>query len=120
MGEDLNQFPIEKGDYIIADQGYSRASGIAYVADKGAFICVRVNTQSLTLMIPNEDKQFSLIEKLQTLTTALQIDSWDVDTVTPEGRRITGRLCAIRKTPEAIKLAHKKVKRRASKKGNEL
>lgn len=120
VGEDLSQFPIRAGDYIIADRGYSRASGIAYTADKGAFICVRVNTSSLLLMIPKKDKKFPLTAKLQTLTAALQIGSWDVDAVTPEGQRILGRLCAIRKTPEAIQLAHKKVKSKASKNGNKL
>lgn len=120
VAEDFSQFPIEEGDYIIADRGYSRAPSIAYVVDKGAFICVRVNIQSLALMIPKEDNKFPLIAKLQTLTIALQINSWDVETITPEGKRILGRLCAIRKTTEAIKLAHKKIKRRASKKGNDL
>lgn len=120
VAEDFNQFPIEAGDYIIADRGYSRAPGIAYAADRGAFVCVRVNVQSLALMNPAKNKKFPLVEKLRAITTPLQVDSWDVDAVTPEGQRIRGRLCVIRKTSEAIELAHKKLKRRASKKGNEL
>jgi len=120
VGEDLSQFPINPGDYIIADRGYSRASGIAYAADRGAFVCVRVNTQSLMLMSPEKSEKFPLIKKLEKLTISLQVDSWDVDAVTPEGIRVRGRLCVIRKTQEAIEQAHKKVKRRAVRKGNEL
>ena len=120
VSEDLSQFPINTGDHIIVDRGYSRAPGIAYATDKGAFVCVRVNTQSLMLMAPDKNEKFSLVENLKQLTACLEVGSWNVDAMTPEGRRIRGRLCVIRKTPEAIEMAHKKAKRKASKKGHEL
>lgn len=120
VGEDLAQFPISANDYIIVDRGYSRAPGIAYATAQGAFVCVRVNTQSLILMMPNKDEKFELVTNLKKITESLQISSWDVDTATSEGQRINGRLCVIRKTPEAIELSHKKAKRRASKNGTEL
>jgi len=116
VAEDLSQFPINEGDYVIADRGYSRATGIAYIADQKAFVCVRVNTQSLLLMTPNKDEKFPLSQELQRLKITFQCDSWAVDAVTPDGRKIRGRLCVVKKTPEAIAQAHKKLKRQASKK----
>lgn len=119
-GEDLSQFPINAGDHIIVDRGYSRAPGIAYVANQGVFVCVRVNSQSLALMQSSENKKFPLVENLQKLTLPLSINSWPVDAVTKEGVRVSGRLCVVRKTQEAIEKAHKKVRRRANKNGNKL
>lgn len=120
VGEDFSQFPIKDKDHIIVDRGYSRGDGIAYAVDRGAFVCVRVNYQSLTLMEVKQDQKFALVSNLQTLTTALQVGSWEVDVLTPNGRRINGRICAIRKTSEAVEEARKKAKRRSSKKGTKL
>jgi hypothetical protein len=120
VGEDLRQFPIEAGDYIIVDRGYSRASGIAYIVDKGAFVSVRVNTVALMLIDPADDEKFALVAKLQTITVSLQVGSWNVNTVTPEERKIKGRICAIRKTPEAIEKAHKNAKLEAARKGRKV
>lgn len=116
-GEDLSQFPVNVGDYIIVDRGYSRAPGIAYAANHGAFVCVRVNHQSLKFMKPSGDEKFCLVENLQKLTTPLSVGSWPVDVVTAEGTRIAGRLCVVRKTQEAIEMSHKKAKRRSSRSG---
>lgn len=120
VGEDFSQFPIKDKDHIIVDRGYSRGDGIAYAVDRGAFVCVRVNYPSLTLMEVKQDQKFALVSNLQTLTTALQVGSWEVDVLTPNGRRINGRICAIRKTSEAVEEARKKAKRRSSKKGTKL
>ena len=49
-GESFFQYSIKKGDYIIADRGYSTASGIHHVISKKAHVMVRVNTQSLSIL----------------------------------------------------------------------
>lgn len=118
--EDLNQFPINAGDYIIVDRGYSRAPGIAHVVSGDAFVCVRVNSQCLKFMQPSKNEKFSLVENLKQLTIPLSVGSWLVDVITADSTRIAGRLCTIRKTPDAIEKAHKKAKRKSHKSGHEL
>lgn len=120
VAEDLRQFPIKANDHIIVDRGYSRAPGIAYIADREAFVCVRVNPQSLNLMVLGKNKKFPLVKSLKTLTKPLQVSSWNADVVTSDRRKIRVRICAIHKTIEAINLAQKKLKRRASKNGDNL
>ena len=118
-GESFTQFPVESGDYIIADRGYCSATGIHYVASKEGFVTVRLNSQSLRIM--NSAKEvFPLLEQIQKLKKAGAIRSWDVLIPGADNSYVKGRVCAIRKTEEAIRLAHKKLKRRASKKGEEL
>ncbi len=55
----------------------------------------------------------------QTLAQAGQVGEWEVELVAPQGR-LRGRLCAIRKSAAAIHRAQKQLRRRASKKTNEL
>ena len=62
-GESFKQFPINSGDYILADRGYSTSSGIAYVVEKGAHVTVRVNTASLPLQTL-EGTPFELLKKI--------------------------------------------------------
>jgi len=117
--EDLSKFPINNGDYIIVDRGYAHSSGIAYAVNKGAFVCIRVNQQSLKFMQPSKSERFPMVKHLKKLTQPLSIGSWHAEVIAPENGRIAGRLCVIRKTPEAIKKAYKKVKRKAKKNGIE-
>jgi hypothetical protein len=118
-GEHFAQFPIKKGDYIIADRAYSRGSGIDYATSQGAFICVRVNT-SVMVFLDAQGKRFPMMDRLGELGIAGRVGSWPVIVSVPNGAEIPGRLCAVRKSEEAIRLAHKKLRRNASKKGNKL
>ena len=47
-GESLACFPVREGDHILADRGYSTASGIRHVASSGGYVTVRVNTGALS------------------------------------------------------------------------
>ena len=118
-GESFTQFPIQPGDYVLADRGYSTARGIHYVASCGAYQCVRVNTQALP-MLSAAGESFGLASHLRGLCTAGATAAWAVSIPGPQGELLTGRLCAIRKDKEAIRLAQKKLRRHASKKGIKL
>lgn len=118
-GEDFTQFPISTGDYIIADRGYGRGSGIDYATSQGAFICVRVNTHVMVLC-DARGKRFPMMDRLGKLDIAGKIGSWSVMVSAPSGAKIPGRLCVLRKSEEAIRAAHKKLRRNASKKGHQL
>ena len=118
-GESFFQYSIKKGDYIIADRGYSTASGIHHVVSKKAYVMVRVNTQ--ILRIHNlKCRKFSLLKNVQAIKKAGTVRSWNVLIPGRSGENVRGRICAIRKSNEAIKIAHEKLRRKAQKKGHAL
>jgi len=119
-GDSLLRFPINEGDYIIADRGYSQAPGIHYASSQNAYVCVRVNQQSIKL----EDLdacRFPLLDKLEdALKHAGAVGEWAVRIPGRNDSYVDGRICAIRKSAMAIETAQKKLKRRASKNGDKL
>ncbi len=118
-GESFKQFPIQNNDYILADRGYSTTSGIAYVVTKGAHVTVRINTASLPLQTL-EGTPFELLKKISGIKDAHTLGSWSAIVYEKGSEKVQGRICAIRKSEEAITIAHKKLKRNASKKGSKL
>ena len=118
-GESFFQYSIKKDDYIIADRGYSTAPGIHHAVSKKAYVLVRVNTQAL-IIHDLKNEHFSLLKHLKDIPKAGLVSSWEVLIPGKNKKSISGRICVIRKSNEAIKIAHKKLKRRAQKKGNKL
>ena len=113
-GESLKQYPISKGEYILADRAYSTQSGIHYAHIQKAYVTIRLNTSTLPLYDRDQGK-FELFKAVKKLKKAGAFRSWLV-TVKADNNKIDGRLCAIRKTQHAIALAQKKIRREASKK----
>ena len=118
-GESLQQFPIREGDYLLADRGYSTASGIGYVAQGGGRVTVRVNTGTLTFQT-SEGQPFDLLGQVSTLECAGAVQSWAAHVVAPQGLRVSGRVCAIRKTEEAILIAQQGIRKEAARKGRQV
>ena len=119
-GESFCQFPIKKDDYLIADRGYCTSPGIHYASREGALLSVRVNSQSLRIF-DEEKKAFPLLKEIKSIKKILAVKSWNVFIPNTDNTEyVKGRLCAIRKTEEAIKIAHKKLRRGASKNGTKL
>lgn len=118
-GESLKQFPLSKGDYILADRAYSTPTGIDYVHSKNAFVTVRVNTSSLPLFTLGGENSFNLTGALRALRKPGQSNYWSVSVGKSE-QKIRGRLCAIKKTQQAIDLAQVKIRREAARKGKEV
>lgn len=118
-GESLLQFPLSAGDYILADRGYSTATGIHHIARHGGFLGVRLNVSSVVLLEP-DGRPFNMVDRLRPLTESGEVSSWPV--LVPEGDSdsVSARVCVIRKTQEAIRQAQEKLRRKASKKGQEL
>jgi transposase len=110
---------IKKGDYIIADRGYSTTSGIHHVESRNAYVIVRVNTSILT-MLDFKGDNFSLLEKVQSIKEAGSVKSWDILVPGKKEKFVQGRVCAIRKSNEAIKITHDKLRRNAQKKCHKL
>ena len=118
-GESFFQFSIKKGDYIIADRGYSTAPGIHHVESKKAYVMVRVNTQSL--VIQNlKGGEFPLLKNVMEIKKTGIVASWNVQIPGSKSNIVKGRVCIIRKTEEAIQIAQAKLRSEAQKKGRLL
>jgi hypothetical protein len=117
--ESLQRFPLKAGEHILADRGYSQASGIHYASAKGAFVSIRFNPQGLRIL-SEKSQTFPLIQRLKSIRRTGQIGCWKVLIPWEANSAVAARLCVVRKTKEAIALAHKKLRRKASKNGSEL
>jgi hypothetical protein len=115
-GESFFQYSIKKDDYIIADRGYSTAAGIHHVVSKKAYVMVRVNTHMLPFL-DHEYQPFPLLQNVQMLKEAGSIRSWNVLVPGQKNKHVPGRICTIRKSNEAIKVAQDKILKEAQKKG---
>ena len=123
-GESLAQFPIRAGDHVLADRGYSTARGIRHVADAGGRLIVRVNTGSLPLCTAG-GRPFDLLAAVSSVTRPGAVSSWATMVAAPGDDRgpaceVVGRVCVLRKSAEAIRLAHQKIRRDAARKGNQV
>ena len=115
-GETLRRFPAAPGDLILADRGFCKLEGIADLCRQGADLIVRVNTGTLPLQTP-EGTPFPLRERLRPLEQPGQIGEWPVQLPAAEGGPVLGRLCAIRKSQEAIRKAQRRIRRKAQQGG---
>lgn len=118
-GETLTQYPVQAGDYIMGDRAYSTAPGITYVVSRGAYVLVRVNTQSLPFY-DREAQPFDLLQALSGVEQPFETREWPVSVQAPTGPAIIGRLCALRKSQQAIEQTHKKLIVKARKKQHQL
>jgi Transposase DDE domain len=110
--ENLERFPMAPGDIILADRGYCHPSGVARVSRQGADIIVRLNS-SVPLFDPAEQR-FPLLGELRTLPTAGSLGQWRVG-MHDQDQRVEGRLCAVRKSQQAIAAAQRKLDQREHK-----
>ena len=118
-GESFKQFPIRPGDYVLADRGYSTAVGIQHVVAGGGYVTVRLNTGSLRLET-EAGQAFDLLAAVETLSRPGPVGSWRVRAVARAGPPVAGRICAVRKTDEAIEVAQAKSRRAAQRKGKQV
>lgn len=118
-GEHLQQFPLRPGDQVLADRGYSHASGVHYVSSQKAFIAVRLNPQSLALQ-DKQAKSFPLLKHLKSVRQPGQTAVWEVLVPWRDQKPVAARLCVIRKSEAAIALAHKRLRHKAIKNGSQL
>jgi hypothetical protein len=115
-GESLSHLPVKAGDCLLADRGYSTASGIHQVASQKADVILRLNPQGVRVLSP-EGLLFPWVERLQTITRPGQVEQWDVLVPLAAQPPVKGRLCVLRKSEQATRLAQKKLRRKASKNG---
>jgi len=115
-GERLGRFAFRRGELVLADAGYSHPRGMAAVVDDGAELCVRVNPLSLPLL-DKRGRAFSLLEHLRQVTESGIAVEWPVAVRVGE-RGISGRLCAVRKSEEAIQRAQRRIDKKQQRRVN--
>jgi Transposase DDE domain len=111
-GESFARIPVAPHDLILGDAGYCTVPGVQWVVEQGGDALVRIHPHSFPLR-QKSGRSFGLLAHLRALHTPGVIREWKVrlaDTA------VEGRVCAVRKSEEAIRQAHRRIERRASKK----
>lgn len=116
-GETYRRIPVDRGDLLLADRGYSNAAGVAAVRAAGGDVLVRWNSFSFPLKTIGGDP-FDALKKLNQMSKR-GVREWAVS-FTHDGQKYTGRLCAIRKNAVATERARKKMRREARKKQKQV
>ena len=114
-GESLMRVPAANGDLILADAGYCSAPSIESVVDEGGDVLVRINPQNFRAL-NKRGRRFDLLSHVGKLHTAGEIGQWPVKLA---GTAVRGKVCAVRKSDEAIRQTHRRIQRRASKRQTE-
>jgi hypothetical protein len=109
-GEQFGRFPFQPGELVLADAGYCHAEGIAELVRQQADVCVRLNPRGLALH-GDDGKRFELDRHLDTLTETGACGDWPV-WINAQGQQIAGRVCAIRKSRDAIDRAQRRLDRK--------
>jgi len=110
-GEGLWQIPVQKGEYLLADRGYSNNVGMVSVSRVGAYLTVRLN-QGSVLLEDAQGRRIDLLPRLERLKRPGQVGSWKVF-LSDEREPVAGRVCALRKTRAAIEQAQRRIKHKA-------
>jgi Transposase DDE domain len=107
-GEKFGRFAFHAGELVLADAGYCNPPGVAAVVKQDADVCMRLNPASLPLM-DEKGHPFPVLQKIRSLRKAGETAEWRAWIQSSEGEKIAGRVCAIRKSKEAIQRAQRRL-----------
>jgi hypothetical protein len=105
--ERFGRFRFRAGELVLADAGYCHPAGIAAVVAAKADVCVRLSPHGLPVF-DKKGKPFPLLKRLEKLAKAGDLAGWPV-WIKSGDERIAGRVCAIRKSPDAIVRAQRRL-----------
>jgi Transposase DDE domain len=116
-GETLKRLPVNKGDIVLCDRGYSHREGVAQVLEAGADVVVRLNTGAFPL-INQAGTACKLVRWLGKLKVG-QLGEWSV-WFEQANKRYGLRLCGLRKSLAATRLAQRRAEESAREKGHQV
>lgn len=116
-GETYTRLPVQRGDIILGDRGYSHREGVAHVVNGGGDVIVRLNTGAFPLL-DSQGAAFDLLGSLRTLPEHEPGD-WTVSFVA-SGGCYAARVVAIRKSAVAAEQSRKKLIAAARKKQKQV
>lgn len=117
-GEHLERVPVAKDDLLLADRNFLTASGMAHLADAGAYAVIRLRWNHPRLLdAKGQDCQaLNLAKGLKVGKTG----DWPVYLRLPAGRRIAARVVALRLPAPLAKRARERARRIAAKKRRQI
>ena len=107
-GESLSRFPVSVDDVILADRFYGTPKNVRYVVNHGGHVVVRLRAKGHGLRKP-DGEPFELLRALRRVKSG-DIREWSVSMVAKDGQSIPGRLCAVKRSNMATRLAQKKMR----------
>lgn len=113
-GESFSRFSVKPGDLFVGDRAYGVRPGIFHVTNAGGDVLARFAMSNLPLQTP-EGETFSLLAHLRALRGA-SIGEWPVR-IEHKKQHLAGRVCAVRKSPQATEKAQAQVRRQSQKNG---
>lgn len=116
-GETYKRIPVAPKDLLLADRGYSNAPGVSRVREARGDVLVRWNSFSFPLKTL-DGKPFEALKEMSKLPKR-GAREWAV-CFEQDGKKYTGRLCAIRKSAVAAARAREKMRQKAIKKQKTL
>jgi hypothetical protein len=105
-GESFKRFKVKAGDLYLADRAYGVRPGIFYLREAGADVLVRFALDNLPLQ-DTAGRRWDLLKHLRGLSST-QVGDWSVELLY-EGQRLSGRVCAIKKSRQARLAAEKRL-----------
>lgn len=113
-GESFKRFSVTPGDLFVGDRAYGARPGIYHVVDGGGDVLVRFPVTNLPMCDVGGD-DFHLLPHLRKLR-GTQVGQWSV--IVPwHDRKLSGRVCAIKKSRQATEKALQHVRRKSQKNG---
>jgi len=109
-GESLTNFNLGKNDLVIADRAYATIKGIKHCCEKGAQYILRLRKNSFTVRDERGEKM-DLLEVFAHLKGNEYAD-FQAYATNSDKATVPIRICAIRKTPDAIVQTQKRMRRR--------
>ncbi len=111
-GETYKRIPVMPGDILLGDRGYCHREGVAHVVSQKGDVVARLNSTSFPLL-NSKGGCFHILRHLRQLE-GTSSGEW-VTYFEASGKRLRGRLCAIRKSRVAADRANLKIQREAAK-----
>lgn len=113
-GESLLNFNPQPGYIMVADRCYATIKGMAHCSEHGAEYIIRLRKNSFTVRNGGGEK-VDLVEMLAKLSEGEYLD-YSAFATNADGEKMPVRVCATRKTAEAIAQTWKKMHRQESRK----
>jgi hypothetical protein len=105
---------VRPGDVLVQDRGYARLRNFTHASSRGADFITRIGWRSVNVFHPS-GARFDLIAALSPNAPALMQHAVRIGA---GGNAVTARLIIARKPPEATARQHRKLRRKASRKGH--
>lgn len=118
VGESLVNFDFKPNQLVIADRIYSTINGIKHCLERGANYILRMRANSFSLYDENGNK-VNILDRLNDLKDGEYADI-PLCAGNLSGERMSTRICAMRKSPEAAAITANKLRRKESKKQRKI